>query len=136
MSGVGRFLALAAIRGYQRWLSPRKGFCCAFRAATGGDSCSRYGCRVIERFGLRCGLGLPCDASCCDLHHGGCTGDALNCSCASGDCSWGRSPRNEVMEKEQRYLEAITERARRRREDERELRKKNGTRRHNRHNPF
>ncbi len=58
MSGAGRFLALAAIRGYQRWLSPRKGFCCAFRAATGGESCSSYGYRVIERFGLGRGLGL------------------------------------------------------------------------------
>lgn len=58
MRGPGRFLALAAIRGYQRWLSPRKGFCCAFRAATGGESCSSYGYRVIERFGLGRGLGL------------------------------------------------------------------------------
>jgi putative component of membrane protein insertase Oxa1/YidC/SpoIIIJ protein YidD len=51
-------LALAAIRGYQRWISPRKGFRCALRTATGGDSCSAYGYRVIERFGLRCGIGL------------------------------------------------------------------------------
>jgi putative component of membrane protein insertase Oxa1/YidC/SpoIIIJ protein YidD len=36
-------LALAAIRGYQRWISPRKGFRCALRTATGGDSCSAYG---------------------------------------------------------------------------------------------
>jgi putative component of membrane protein insertase Oxa1/YidC/SpoIIIJ protein YidD len=53
-----KVLALAAIRGYQRWLSPHKGFCCALRALTGGDSCSAYGYRVIERFGLRLGLGL------------------------------------------------------------------------------
>ena len=58
MSGIGRFLALAAIRGYQRWLSPYKGYSCAFRAATGGESCSAYGHRVIGRFGLRRGLGL------------------------------------------------------------------------------
>lgn len=51
-------LALAAIRGYQRWLSPFKGFSCAFRVFTGTDSCSAYGYRVIERFGLRRGLGL------------------------------------------------------------------------------
>lgn len=50
--------ALAAIRAYQRWLSPHKGFCCALRAITGADSCSAYGYRVIERFGLRRGLGL------------------------------------------------------------------------------
>jgi putative component of membrane protein insertase Oxa1/YidC/SpoIIIJ protein YidD len=55
---LGVRTALAAIRAYQRWLSPHKGFCCALRAATGGDSCSAYGYRVIERFGLRRGLGL------------------------------------------------------------------------------
>jgi putative component of membrane protein insertase Oxa1/YidC/SpoIIIJ protein YidD len=54
----GSRIALAAIRAYQRWLSPHKGFCCALRAATGGESCSAYGYRVIERFGLRRGLGL------------------------------------------------------------------------------
>ena len=51
-------LALAAIRGYQRFLSPLKGFSCAFRVFTGADSCSAYGYRMIERFGLRRGLGL------------------------------------------------------------------------------
>jgi len=53
-----RIVALAAIRGYQRWISPYKGFCCALRAHTGGDSCSSYGYLVIGRFGLRRGLGL------------------------------------------------------------------------------
>jgi putative component of membrane protein insertase Oxa1/YidC/SpoIIIJ protein YidD len=53
-----RRIALAAIRGYQRWISPHKGYCCALRAVTGGDSCSAYGYQVIERFGLRRGLGL------------------------------------------------------------------------------
>jgi putative component of membrane protein insertase Oxa1/YidC/SpoIIIJ protein YidD len=53
-----RALALAAIRGYQRFLSPLKGFSCAFRVFTGAESCSAYGYRVIERFGLRRGLGL------------------------------------------------------------------------------
>ena len=53
-----RILALAAIRGYQRWISPYKGFCCALRAITGADSCSAYRYRVIARFGLRRGLGL------------------------------------------------------------------------------
>jgi putative component of membrane protein insertase Oxa1/YidC/SpoIIIJ protein YidD len=53
-----KILALAAIRGYQRWISPHKGFCCALRAITGGDSCSAYGYRAIARFGLRRGLGL------------------------------------------------------------------------------
>ena len=51
-------LALAAIRGYQRYLSPYKGFSCALSAGTGGASCSAYGYAVIARFGLRRGLGL------------------------------------------------------------------------------
>jgi putative component of membrane protein insertase Oxa1/YidC/SpoIIIJ protein YidD len=51
-------LALAAIRFYQRRISPYKGFSCALRVATGGASCSAYGYAVIERFGLVRGLGL------------------------------------------------------------------------------
>lgn len=51
-------LALAAIRGYRRYLSPYKGFSCALAAGTGGASCSAYGYAVIARFGLKRGLGL------------------------------------------------------------------------------
>lgn len=51
-----RALALRAIRLYQRHLSPRKGFACAYRACTGGASCSDLGYRAIRRFGLRGGL--------------------------------------------------------------------------------
>jgi putative component of membrane protein insertase Oxa1/YidC/SpoIIIJ protein YidD len=51
-------MALAAIRGYQRHLSPHKGFSCAYRCATGRDGCSGYGVRVIGRFGLLAGLVL------------------------------------------------------------------------------
>jgi putative component of membrane protein insertase Oxa1/YidC/SpoIIIJ protein YidD len=47
-----------AIRGYQRLLSPYKGFSCALRAATGGESCSAYGYRAIRRGGLWVGLPL------------------------------------------------------------------------------
>ena len=55
---VATALALAAIRFYQRRISPHKGFSCALRVATGGASCSAYGYAVIERFGLVRGLGL------------------------------------------------------------------------------
>jgi len=55
---VAAALALAAIRFYQRRISPHKGFSCALRVATGGASCSAYGYAVIARFGLRRGLGL------------------------------------------------------------------------------
>jgi len=51
-------LALLAIRGYQRYLSPFKGFACALRVATGGQSCSAYGYRAIRRGGLGVGLRL------------------------------------------------------------------------------
>ena len=53
-----RSAALWAIRLYQRHLSPRKGYRCAYRAYTGGASCSALGARVIRRFGLRDGIGL------------------------------------------------------------------------------
>lgn len=53
-----RRLALAAIRGYQRWISPRKGFHCAYRVHTGCAGCSALGYRVIRRFGLWDGLPL------------------------------------------------------------------------------
>jgi putative component of membrane protein insertase Oxa1/YidC/SpoIIIJ protein YidD len=55
---VARALALRAIRFYQRFISPYKGFSCALRVATGGASCSAYGHAVIARFGLRRGLAL------------------------------------------------------------------------------
>ena len=51
-------LALSAIRGYQRYLSPHKGYACAYRCATGRDGCSGYGYRVIARFGLAAGVKL------------------------------------------------------------------------------
>lgn len=50
--------ALLAIRAYQRFLSPLKGYACAFRVLTGRDSCSAYAYRAIARFGLLRGLAL------------------------------------------------------------------------------
>jgi putative component of membrane protein insertase Oxa1/YidC/SpoIIIJ protein YidD len=50
--------AVAMIRFYQRQLSPRKGFSCAYRVHTGGTSCSGYGARVIERHGVVLGSAL------------------------------------------------------------------------------
>lgn len=54
----GCHLALRAIRAYQRYLSPYKGFSCAYRVLAGGDSCSAYGYKVISRQGLRVGWPL------------------------------------------------------------------------------
>jgi len=51
-------LALVAIRAYQRFVSPRKGFACAWRVRKGGASCSAFGLRAIERHGVVLGLRL------------------------------------------------------------------------------
>ncbi len=63
-------LLLAAIRMYRRYLSPYKGFSCAWRIATGGESCSAYGYRVISRHGTKVGIGLLRRrmAACGDAH--------------------------------------------------------------------
>lgn len=47
-----RTLALVAIRLYQRFISPYKGFSCAYRLHTGRCSCSQLGFRAIRRFGV------------------------------------------------------------------------------------
>jgi putative component of membrane protein insertase Oxa1/YidC/SpoIIIJ protein YidD len=57
-SSLAARLALWAIRLYQRHLSPRKGFSCAYRVHRGGLGCSAYGYRAIERHGLLTGLAL------------------------------------------------------------------------------
>ncbi len=51
-------LALWAIRVYQRFLSPRKGFRCSYAAHTGHASCSALGYRAIRRFGVVDGIGV------------------------------------------------------------------------------
>lgn len=53
-----RSAALFAIELYQRYLSPHKGYCCAYRIYTGSASCSVLGYRAIRRFGLWDGLAL------------------------------------------------------------------------------
>jgi uncharacterized protein len=51
-------LALAAIRFYQIFISPRKGYRCAYAAYTGRCSCSRLGYRAIRRYGVWHGLSV------------------------------------------------------------------------------
>jgi len=53
-----RRIALALITAYQRYLSPYKGFSCAYRRHTGRASCSTLGYRVIRRHGVLKGLSL------------------------------------------------------------------------------
>ncbi|MGL4410283.1 MAG: membrane protein insertion efficiency factor YidD [Zoogloea sp.] len=51
-----RKFVLAAITAYQRYVSPHKGFCCAYRAHTGRKSCSVLGFRPVRRYGVLAGL--------------------------------------------------------------------------------
>ncbi len=72
--GPAAALALAAIAAYQRWLSPHKGFACAWRVHEGGASCSVLGARAIRRYGLWRGGGvlrlrLALCAGCHAEHH-------------------------------------------------------------------
>lgn len=53
-----RRVVLAAIRSYQLYVSPYKGFCCAYRELTGRASCSAFGYRAVRRYGVFSGLGL------------------------------------------------------------------------------
>ena len=39
--------AVVTINGYQRYISPHKGFCCAYRVVRGGDSCSEFAKQAI-----------------------------------------------------------------------------------------
>ena len=51
-----RQLLLFAIRAYQRYLSPHKGYCCAYRAYTSRASCSALGLRAVQIYGAHAGL--------------------------------------------------------------------------------
>ena len=51
-------LLLALIRFYKRFISPHKGYGCAYRVYTGHASCSTLGYRAIRRHGAWMGLGL------------------------------------------------------------------------------
>jgi uncharacterized protein len=52
MSTIAAQFADSAIGAYQRYISPYKGFCCAYRAHTGKRSCSAYGRAVVQKLGL------------------------------------------------------------------------------------
>jgi putative component of membrane protein insertase Oxa1/YidC/SpoIIIJ protein YidD len=49
---MGTSLAVTLIGFYQRKISPRKGFRCAYRARFGEDSCSAYAKSVVAEVGL------------------------------------------------------------------------------------
>ncbi|MEW5855902.1 MAG: membrane protein insertion efficiency factor YidD [Cyanobacteriota bacterium] len=47
-----RQIAIASIGGYQKHISPRKGFSCAHRLLYKGESCSQYAKRMVAHQGL------------------------------------------------------------------------------------
>ncbi|MDP5017004.1 membrane protein insertion efficiency factor YidD [Anabaena sp. UHCC 0187] len=51
-----RRISITAITGYQRYISPHKGFRCAHRVLHGGESCSGYVKRQITEHGLKAAL--------------------------------------------------------------------------------
>ena len=51
-ASLPQHIAIALIGGYQKHISPRKGFSCAHRLLHGGESCSQYIKRLIAREGL------------------------------------------------------------------------------------
>ncbi len=50
--------AVLCIEAYRRYLSPYKGYRCAYHAATGRSSCSRYAQQAIGRRGVWNGMRL------------------------------------------------------------------------------
>ncbi len=49
---LGVDFAIASISGYQKYLSPYKGFACAHRVFYGGESCSQYVKRMLGEVGF------------------------------------------------------------------------------------
>ena len=50
---LSRQIGVSAISGYQKHVSPHKGFVCAHRVLYGGESCSQYIKRVVAEDGLK-----------------------------------------------------------------------------------
>lgn len=50
---LSRQVGVAVITGYQKHISPHKGFVCAHRVLYGGESCSQYIKRVVSQYGLK-----------------------------------------------------------------------------------
>ena len=49
---LGVSFAIASITGYQKYVSPYKGFSCAHRVFYGGESCSQYVKRILGEVGV------------------------------------------------------------------------------------
>ncbi|WP_197433041.1 membrane protein insertion efficiency factor YidD [Janthinobacterium sp. B9-8] len=53
-----RFILLLFIQIYKKYISPYKGFCCAYHVHTGRASCSTLGFRAVRRYGVFAGLAV------------------------------------------------------------------------------
>ncbi|MDZ8056037.1 MAG: membrane protein insertion efficiency factor YidD [Aulosira sp. ZfuVER01] len=53
LDSIGRKAGVVGITGYQKYISPHKGFVCAHRVLHGGESCSQYIKRVIAEDGFK-----------------------------------------------------------------------------------
>ncbi|PHI29759.1 membrane protein insertion efficiency factor YidD [Budvicia aquatica] len=49
---ISSALAVGLIRFYQRYISPHKGFSCAYHQMTGKSSCSSYALKMVQRNGV------------------------------------------------------------------------------------
>ncbi|MBE9207040.1 membrane protein insertion efficiency factor YidD [Nostoc sp. LEGE 06077] len=56
LDSLTRQFSVTAITGYQKHISPHKGFACAHRILYRGESCSQYIKRVVAQEGLRIAL--------------------------------------------------------------------------------
>ncbi|WP_392562720.1 membrane protein insertion efficiency factor YidD [Orbus sturtevantii] len=52
LSILSKYLSIALIRFYQKFISPHKGFCCAYRKYSGGRSCSSFALVAVRRYGV------------------------------------------------------------------------------------
>ncbi len=86
-----RHCVLAAIRSYQRWISPYKGYRCAYRVHTGRAGCSALGYRAVRRYGVLRGLAcLRARLHRCGEVYRRCSGVAVRAPLAQrGDCDPG-----------------------------------------------
>ncbi|NET70850.1 MAG: membrane protein insertion efficiency factor YidD [Sphaerospermopsis sp. SIO1G2] len=55
-NSVVRKIGILTITGYQKYVSPHKGFACAHRVLYGGESCSQYVKRVMAKKGVKAAL--------------------------------------------------------------------------------
>ena len=58
MQGIANNIFIKAIHLYQKFISPRKGYCCAHRTYHGRSSCSEYAIHSLNKHNLLISLSL------------------------------------------------------------------------------